>query len=483
MAASLLEVGAQEGARRIALAQLDAAAQAAARLEDPSDTAALHDLRVALRRLRSFLRAYDALLGESVGRKGARRLRKLSRSTGPARDAEVQLAWIASLDEVAPAHQAGVDRLARELERRKEEAYARAREAVREGFPKLERRLRERLSTYERVVRVGNGSSESAFAEVAARAIETEMDALREQLGGLERLDDEGRVHRARIAGKRLRYLLEPFRDEIEVARDAVRTLKSLQDRLGELNDLDNLAATVGQTLEDAALERARRLRAAAMTGGSDLERVFDSDEHRGLVALLTRIHSDRVRLFEHVRETWMSPGRVLDSLERDVEGIVARLVEPPSRGVEIERKYLLRELPPVCLGREADEIDQGYLPGERLVERVRRKRGPSGVKYVRTVKLGEGMVRIEVEEECTEEVFTQLWPLTEGRRLTKRRYTIEDGELAWEIDAFTDRDLVLAEIELPSEGIEVKIPDWLAPYVEREVTGESAYVNVNLAR
>ena len=111
------------------------------------------------------------------------------------------------------------------------------------------------------------------------------------------------------------------------------------------------------------------------------------------------------------------------------------------------------------------------------------RKRTREGVTYVRTVKLGKGIVRIEVEEPCTEEVFAQLWPLTEGRRLTKRRYAIEDGERIWEIDEFTDRELFLAEVELPTEETEVVIPEWLAPCLEREVTGEDTYVNANLAR
>ena len=42
---------------------------------------------------------------------------------------------------------------------------------------------------------------------------------------------------------------------------------------------------------------------------------------------------------------------------------------------------------------------------------------------------------------------------------------------------------LVLAEVELPSEDVQPRLPDWLAPYVVREVTGEPEYLNMNLAR
>jgi CYTH domain-containing protein len=64
-----------------------------------------------------------------------------------------------------------------------------------------------------------------------------------------------------------------------------------------------------------------------------------------------------------------------------------------------------------------------------------------------------------------------------------KKRYLIADGERTWALDAFTDRPLVLAEIELPSVDTAVELPSWLAPFVDREVTDESTYVNAVLAR
>jgi CYTH domain-containing protein len=75
------------------------------------------------------------------------------------------------------------------------------------------------------------------------------------------------------------------------------------------------------------------------------------------------------------------------------------------------------------------------------------------------------------------------MWPLTEGRRLRKRRYAIVDGPLTWQIDEFLDRPLVLAEVELPSESVIVEPPTWLAPVVVREVTNEPDFTNASLAR
>ncbi len=149
----------------------------------------------------------------------------------------------------------------------------------------------------------------------------------------------------------------------------------------------------------------------------------------------------------------------------------------------EIERKWLLTALPPQVRSVQPAEFQQGYLPGEALVERIRRETRGGETRWMRTVKLGRGLTRIEVEEEATAELGAALFALTTGRRVTKRRYAIPDRALTWEIDEFTDRDLVLAELELPSEDTAFTIPAWLTPFVVREVTGDREFTNWQLAR
>lgn len=151
---------------------------------------------------------------------------------------------------------------------------------------------------------------------------------------------------------------------------------------------------------------------------------------------------------------------------------------------VEIERKYLLKTLPRFPAPIEVLEIDQGYLPGTKLLERLRRQRAGDGtVRYFRTVKLGAGVERLELEDETDERTFEHLWLLTQGRRLTKRRHRVAHGRDIWEIDEFTDRALVLAELELLRADVRVDMPDWLTPALVREVTDEPQYTNRSLAR
>jgi CYTH domain-containing protein len=134
--------------------------------------------------------------------------------------------------------------------------------------------------------------------------------------------------------------------------------------------------------------------------------------------------------------------------------------------------------------GAPSIEIDQGYLPGERINERIRRSLSADGVRYHRTIKSGAGIDRGEIEEETTELFFTTVWPLTRGCRVRKRRYLVEDGGVTWEIDEFLDRDgLWLAEIELERVDHDVPVPDWLRPAIVREVTDEPRFTNHALAR
>ena len=151
---------------------------------------------------------------------------------------------------------------------------------------------------------------------------------------------------------------------------------------------------------------------------------------------------------------------------------------------MEIERKFLMRGCPLEAQHVAPLVIAQGWIPGTAIRERLRRTEHPDGtVTWHRTIKLGAGVSRIEVEESVPPELFEAMWPLTSGSRVRKHRHVVPDGAFRWEIDVFTDRELVLAEIELDAVETPVSIPSWLAPFVVREVTGDPAYVNANLAR
>ncbi|MEE8459108.1 MAG: hypothetical protein V3S08_04510 [Phycisphaerales bacterium] len=150
-------------------------------------------------------------------------------------------------------------------------------------------------------------------------------------------------------------------------------------------------------------------------------------------------------------------------------------------RQLEIERKYLLQSLPQFPATAQSYRMDQGYFADEP--GRVRRTRAPDGtMTYTHTVKKGIGLVREEIERELSADEFESLWHRTTGRRLTKTRTKVPEGNLVWEIDDYDALDLVVAEVELPTPETRVTIPGWLAPHVVREVTEDPAYQNWAIA-
>src|SRR5262249_11587349 len=87
----LVQTPAHLGARIIALHHLASAKSAAKRLHRGSDKESLHDFRVALRRLRTNLKAYLPLVEDSVRKRFIKEVGEIQDATGAARDAEVQL--------------------------------------------------------------------------------------------------------------------------------------------------------------------------------------------------------------------------------------------------------------------------------------------------------------------------------------------------------------------------------------------------------
>ena len=149
-------------------------------------------------------------------------------------------------------------------------------------------------------------------------------------------------------------------------------------------------------------------------------------------------------------------------------------------RNREIERKFLVRQIPEKLKHHRHFQIAQGYLASEPGGRHVRlRKKGKTASL---TFKVGRGAHREEREIKLTPKQFAALWPATAGRRLRKVRYDIPWRNLVIEIDVYRGKHsgLVVAEVEFPDLATcrEFKPPPWFG----REVTGQKRYSNVRLA-
>ncbi len=165
---------------------------------------------------------------------------------------------------------------------------------------------------------------------------------------------------------------------------------------------------------------------------------------------------------------------------ERDADDASRQVIDPRA-GIEVERKFIVKELPPELDRFPSERISQGYLAiGEGGLEVRLRRRGENTTL---TVKKGLGRTRREEEIGLGPEQFQRLWPLTEGRRVEKVRHLIpaEDG-LTIELDSYMEEldGLATAEVEFDSEaradGFDP--PQWFGP----EVTDDPRYRNARLA-
>ncbi len=116
---------------------------------------------------------------------------------------------------------------------------------------------------------------------------------------------------------------------------------------------------------------------------------------------------------------------------------------------MEIERKYLVKELPEDLTQYPVRLIEQGYLCTEPVV-RIRRDND----KYELTYKSKGLMVREEHNLPLTEDAYEHLRYKVDGRIITKKRYMIPFDSYTIELDIFEGElaPLILAEVEFPSE-------------------------------
>lgn len=146
--------------------------------------------------------------------------------------------------------------------------------------------------------------------------------------------------------------------------------------------------------------------------------------------------------------------------------------------GREVERKFQVVD----DRWRDAVESEsvlrQGYLSidKERTVRiRVSEAEGTLTVKGV-TVGATRAEYEYEIPRREAEEMLTNLClqPI-----IDKTRHRVRFGGRTWEVDEFTgaNEGLVIAEVELDSEGEGVDLPDW----VGNEVTGDPRFYNANL--
>ena len=244
-----------------------------------SEGEALHQTRIAVRRLRTALSLFAPMLADTQTQELNAQLRWLTGELNPARELDVFIAGVVKPMTKNGGNKPGLVALLKDLRKRRTQAYARVHSAI-SSF-----RFRDLVLTTAAWIEVGDwttNADELASAMRKRPIVETAIDELqrrrmkiRKHAKHVRKLSPRRR-HKLRIQAKKVRYAAEFFatlfsRKKEEKRRNAfIAALERLQDALGELNDItvhEDLTVGLAQVLSVNGHANAGRPRKAFAAG------------------------------------------------------------------------------------------------------------------------------------------------------------------------------------------------------------------------
>lgn len=231
---------------------------------EDSTVEAVHQMRVATRRLRSDLRTFRPAFDRGSAHALRNELGWLAGELGAARDADV-LCERLSIDsqELGPEHRRAIAETLAALSSQRASAHAALLEALSDERYGV---LLERLRADDNSLALRLGEADQPAREALPRVLRRAWRRLEGQVADLAQLPADEKLHEVRIAAKRCRYAAEACTPVLgEPTARLARECKRLQTVLGELND----AVVAERWLLDWATDTSAPL--AARTAAQDL--------------------------------------------------------------------------------------------------------------------------------------------------------------------------------------------------------------------
>jgi len=208
---------------------------------------ALHQMRVALRRLRAAISAFSNVVADSDWQSIKSGLRWITGALGPARDLDVFVAEVLVPLCAQNPKKPGVIGICRDFQRRRTRAFKEATETIQSA------RYRRLVLNALEWIEVGPWTKSNDDLLRLRREQPVRVHAVDELARRHRKLRRKGRTlkeltplerHTLRIAGKKFRYAAEFFADvfpgktNARRCKDSLSALKGLQNALGGLNDV-----------------------------------------------------------------------------------------------------------------------------------------------------------------------------------------------------------------------------------------------------
>jgi CHAD domain-containing protein len=216
----------------------------------------IHDMRVAVKRLREGLRLFRPVLPRKRRRRVMLDVEELNDALGRVRDPDVMMAhaaWVAEQDEAAREATAAASGLWAEARQAALQRLIEVHQRITDS-QRLEGRLRQLVSAAAKRHRGPNDLPLDAFSYLAVTA---SAERVRDRLTRLGRDGDPTALHRIRIAVKRLKYSIEPFRTILPALDEAYRPVADTQEALGLVHDFDILEEALAGLSDGSSTEAA----------------------------------------------------------------------------------------------------------------------------------------------------------------------------------------------------------------------------------
>jgi len=277
------------------------------RLNQPE---AVHQTRIAVRRLRTALSLFSPMLTDTQTQELKAQLRWLTDELSAARELDVFIAGVVKPMAKNGGDRAGLAALLKDLSKRRAQAYARVHSAI-NSF--LFRDLVLNIAAWIEVGDWTKNADELAAAMRQRPIVETAIEELQhrrkkiyKRAGQLRKLSPQRR-HKLRIQAKKVRYAAEFFaslfsgKKEEKRRKAFIAALERLQDALGELNDITvHEDLTVGLAQVRGVNGRGKTVRPRKAFAAGQL-----SGYEQARMASVLRDAEDAARAFARAKPFW----------------------------------------------------------------------------------------------------------------------------------------------------------------------------------
>lgn len=239
----------------------------------PANEEAVHDLRVSIRRCRSVASVMEEVDPDPAWEEMRRDAKKLFKSLGGLRDAQVMEEWV---ERLAPAGDPIATQMRADFAKQEPQLFEQALHAARKFDERDWRRLARTLRKRSRIVPEGGLAAECL-------AFERFEDAKAQHARAL-RTESSKTWHMLRITLKRFRYTVENLLPQQHASWS--ENLKLIQDLLGDIHDLDVLSEHIARIKVTDAKIDAATTRAARRTWHEVIhrERIARVEKYRYLM-------------------------------------------------------------------------------------------------------------------------------------------------------------------------------------------------------